>query len=198
LEIVTNKIKSYESYEQVATYLLNQCAREFGLSKVEGKQKVFGLLSQSEWEIDAKGICEGNKGFVIIECRRYTTSKQKKKDIGSLAWEILDTGAQGGIIVSHLGLQEGAKKVVRAGRIVNVQLSLNCTPHEFAMEFLNKIFIGLGPLQIPVPEISVKVELSNPCQKCGQMFTVIHDETVCPKCQLKLLTSQYSRSLRSG
>ena len=64
----------WQSYEEVATYLLNQFASEFGLSKVEGKQSVLGLRSQTNWEIDAKGIREGNEGFVIIECRRYETS----------------------------------------------------------------------------------------------------------------------------
>lgn len=95
----------WQSYEEVAAYLLNQCACEFGLSNVEDKQSVNGIRSQTEWAIDAKGVSEGNEGFVIIECRRYTTSKQNQERIASLAYRILDTGAQGGIIVSPLGLQ---------------------------------------------------------------------------------------------
>jgi hypothetical protein len=71
----------WQSYEEVATYLLNQCAQEFGLSKVEGKQTIPGLRSDTEWEIDAKGVKEGNEGFVIIECRRYTTSRQSQLDL---------------------------------------------------------------------------------------------------------------------
>lgn len=147
----------WQSYEEVATYLLNQCANEFGLSKVEGKQTIPGLRSNTEWEIDAKGVKEGNEGFVIIECRRYTTSRQNQERIASLAYRILDTGAKGGIIVSPLGLQEGAGKIARAERIVNVQLSPDSTPHEFAMQFLNKIFLGFEE-QIPLrDEFSVEV-----------------------------------------
>jgi hypothetical protein len=102
----------------VATYLLNQCAREFGLSKVERKQKVLGLHSQTEWEIDAKGVREGSEGFVIIECRRYTTSRQNQDRIGSLAYRILDTGAQGGIIffgVAYAGKAEGRRSMENQG-----------------------------------------------------------------------------------
>ena len=177
-EIMTTE---WQSYEEVATYLLNQCAREFGLSKVEGKQSVPGLRSQTEWEIDAKGVSEGNEGFVIIECRRYTTSKQNQEKMGSLAWKILDTGAQGGIIVSPLGLQVGAQKVARAARIVNVQLSPDSTPYEFAMQFLNKIFLGIQD-QISLHD-EVSVELISTCSKCGQRFPVIENERVCAACK---------------
>ncbi|MFA6272759.1 MAG: hypothetical protein WC693_06775 [Patescibacteria group bacterium] len=173
----------WRTYEEVATYLLGKFATDLGLAEVEGKQTLLGLGSQTEWEIDAKGVLEGRAGFAIIECRRYTTSKQSQEKVGSLAYRIIDTGAHGGIIVSPLGLQEGAQKVAKANQIVNIQLSYNSTPHEFVMEFLNKIFIGLKPLQIPIPEISVTCELKNPCVICGQLFTVIGDEQVCPECK---------------
>ncbi|OPY68267.1 MAG: hypothetical protein A4E63_02044 [Syntrophorhabdus sp. PtaU1.Bin050] len=170
----------WQSYEDVATYLLNQCAQEFGLSKVEGKQTVPGLRSNTEWEIDAKGANEGSEGFVIIECRRYTTSRQNQERIASLAYRILDTGAQGGIIVSPLGLQEGAEKVARAERIVNVQLSPDSTPHEFAMQFVNKIFLGFEE-QISLHD-EFSVEVTRACSECGERFSVKENERVCPKC----------------
>ena len=52
-----------------------------------------------------------NEGFVIIECRRYTKSRQSQEKIGGLAYRILDTGARGGILISPLGMQEGASKI---------------------------------------------------------------------------------------
>ena len=67
--------KRWESYEEVATYLLRQFAQEFGLDRVEGTQEVVGQRSDTTWEIDAKGVRQGYTGFVSIECRRYTTSK---------------------------------------------------------------------------------------------------------------------------
>ena len=135
--------RTWKSYEEVAVYLLDRCAGEFGLARVEGKQKVSGHRSGTEWEIDAKGVREGDEGFIIIECRRYITSKQNQEKLGGLAYRILDTGASGGIIVSPIGLQEGAKKIAQAENIIDIQLDQNSTPQEFSMRFLNKIMIGM-------------------------------------------------------
>ena len=136
-------MKKWESYEAVATYLLDQFASEFGLVRVEGKQSVVGQRSCTTWEIDAKGFREGDSGFVIVECRRHRTSKQSQEKIAALAYRIYDTGADGGIIVSPLGLQEGASKVAAAENIVNVHLDENCTEQEYFLQFLNKVMIGL-------------------------------------------------------
>ena len=134
---------TWKSYEEVAAYLLDQNAHEFGLEKVEGKQTIHGCKSGTSWEIDAKGIREGNEGFVIIECRRYTTSKQNQEKLGSLAYRIVDTGAAGGIIVSPLGIQEGAAKIAASENIINVQLHANSTTTEYVMKFLTKLMLGI-------------------------------------------------------
>lgn len=39
---MTNPDKRWESYEEVAVYLLNQIAEKLGLERVEDKQKVIG------------------------------------------------------------------------------------------------------------------------------------------------------------
>lgn len=83
--------------------------------------------------------------------------------------------------MSPLGLQEGARKVARAERIVNVQLSPDSTPHEFAMQFLNKIFLGFQERISLHDEVSV--ELIRTCSKCRQRFSVIENERVCSKCR---------------
>lgn len=132
----------WNSYEAVAAYLLNQFASEFGLERVEGKQDVVGKRSGTSWQIDAKGFRQGDTGFVIVECRRYTTSKQNQEKVGGLACRILDTEAEGGIIVSPLGLQEGAERVAGAENIVSVQLDENSTRQEYVLRFLNKVMIG--------------------------------------------------------
>jgi hypothetical protein len=88
---------NWKTYEEVAKYLLNQMADKFGLSHVEGKQKIVGKRSGTEWEIEAKGVNLSDGTFVIVECRRYTTSKQCQEKLGGLAYRILDTGAAGGI-----------------------------------------------------------------------------------------------------
>jgi hypothetical protein len=131
----------WESYEEVAAYLLDQMASAFGLQRVEAKQKVKGLRSGAEYEIDAKGVLEGKEAFVIIECRRYTSSKQKQEQIGALAYRILDTRAAGGVVVSPLGLQEGAAKIAKAENIVNVQLGADSTRKDYMLRFLNQVFV---------------------------------------------------------
>lgn len=172
--------KRWENYEDVARYLLNQFSKEFGLSKVEGKQKVIGNKSRTEWEIDAKGIGNASEGFIIIECRQYKTSKQSQEKIGALAYRIQDTGAEGGIIVSPLGLQKGAQKIAQSENIIEVKLSANSTPHDFCMQFLDKVMVGLSET-ITISE-KVIVTISRPCQACGKTFTVRENEKKCPSC----------------
>lgn len=147
----------WKSYEEVAAYLLNQFASEFGLEYVEGNHRVAGKRSGTTWRIDAKGGRHGDAGFVIVECRRYTASKQNQERVGGLAYRIIDTGAEGGIIVSPLGLQDGAERVADAEQIVTVQLNEDCTQHEYVLQFLNKVMVGLHDT-IGLKE-SVEIEL---------------------------------------
>jgi hypothetical protein len=174
--------QKWKTYEEVAADLLNQFAAEFGLSRVEGKQTVEGQRSGTQWEIDAKGVSEGNQGFIIVECRRYTTSKLSQEKVGALAYRITDTGAEGGIMVSPLGLQEGARKIAGAENIVEVRLAPNSTPHDFTMQFLNKVMIGIS--DSATFSDSVKVEITRPCSECGKTFTVKENERTCPDCSL--------------
>jgi len=141
---VTTQDKKWETYEEVAVYLLDQVASELGLEHVEGKQDIYGSRSLTNWEIDGKGVKVGNEGFVIIECRRYTTSKQNQEKVGALAYRIMDAGARGGILVSPLGFQEGAKKVAAAEGITEVLMDENSTRIYYMLKFLNKIFVGMS------------------------------------------------------
>ncbi len=140
---------SWKAYEQVAQHLLNAIASEFDLGHVEGKQLVPGK-SGTNWEIDAKGIRCSNEGFVIIECRRYTTSRLSQEDVAAIAYRINDTGAKGGITVSPMDIQEGAKKVAQHEGITHVRLSPNSTTTDYFLQFLNKMFVGLSETPPPM------------------------------------------------
>jgi hypothetical protein len=142
--LVTSPGQSWKTYEDVATFLLDKFAQEFGLQRVEGKQLIDGLRSGTKWEIDAKGIREGDSGFIIVECRRNTTSRQNQEKIAGLAYRIVDVGAAGGIVVSPIGLQEGARKVAVAENIVEVHLDENSTADDFFLSFLNRIMVGVS------------------------------------------------------
>jgi hypothetical protein len=139
---MSKESRTWQSYEAVAAYLLDQIAAEFGLERFEGKQVVAGKRSNSKWEIDAKGVGESNEIFFIVECRRYTTSRQNQDRVGGLAYRIIDTGAQGGILVSPLGLQEGASKIAKAENIYSVILDADSTTTEYVLRFLEKTRYG--------------------------------------------------------
>jgi hypothetical protein len=170
----------YESYEQVAQFLINELAQHFGLRNVEGKQTVPGTIT--DWEIDAKGIRADNSGFIVIECRRYTTSKLKQKDIASLAYEIQDVRGSGGIIVSPLELQKGAKKIAEAANIISVRLNADSTRSDYILQFLNNVMIGVSESFDMKSGIEVAVRVIRICQRCGTSFEVKDNETRCSTC----------------
>jgi hypothetical protein len=130
-----NKNTKWGSYEALAQHLLDQFAVNFNLGKVEGKQVVPGNSGIS-WEIDAKGILKDGEGFIVVECRRYTNSRLNQEDVGALAFRIQDAGAQGGIIVSPLELQSGAKKIAEYSNISHVILSPDSTTRDYLLKFL--------------------------------------------------------------
>jgi hypothetical protein len=133
----------WRSYEEVAQHLIGQIAEHFGLGSVEGKQIVPGA-SGTCWEIDAKGVRKNDEGFVIIECRRYTKRGVPQREVGGLAYSIQDTGAVGGIIVSPLPLQFGAKIVAESEGIHHVQLSADSTTSDFVLRFLERTLHGVS------------------------------------------------------
>lgn len=135
--------KRWQTYEEVAAYLLNQLAEHFGVGQFEGKQVVAGD-SGTKWEIDAKGCTDGGGRVIVVECKRHTKSGISQAITGSLAWTIKDVDADGGILVSPLGLQEGAKKVAANANIVEVVLNQDSTTTDYMLSFLNQIHIGIS------------------------------------------------------
>lgn len=155
---MTKTSKPWESYEEVAQHLLNEFALHFGLGRVEGKQIIPGQ-SGAIWEIDAKGIKVDGEGFVIVECRRHTTSGLSQESLGGLAFRIIDTGATGGIVVTPLDLQAGARKVAAHSNIVHVTLTPGSTTTEYVMKFLNRVFIGVADTYSVLLKESVTIEV---------------------------------------
>ena len=135
--------KEWRTYEQVAQDPIGTVCKSFWARGIEGKQLVPGA-SGTNWEIEAKGIKIGDEGIVLIECRRHTKSKLSQEQLGRMAFRIKDTGAQGGIIVSPLGLQKGAELVAAHENIIQVILDAKSTTTEYVMRFLNNIFVGVS------------------------------------------------------
>ena len=152
--------KAWLDYEQVARHLLDDISERLGLSRVEGKQSIHGRKSGTSWELDAKGIRSDESGFVVVEVRRYTTRRLDQEKMAAIAYRIRDTGAKGGIVVTPLGLQEGAKKIARRAGVISVRLSANSTTEEFILHFLNQVVLGTAPntLQVSVQVIGGTLE----------------------------------------
>lgn len=152
-------METWQNYEEIALFLIDKFRLEFGLEFVEGKQMIEGLRSGTKWEIEGKGIRDGTTGIVIIECRRYTTSRLDQESLCGLAYRILDTSATGGIVVSPLPLQKGARKIAAAENVVVVRLNENSTPYKYMLSFLNKVMAGVqDSLQLNVQE-SARVKI---------------------------------------
>jgi hypothetical protein len=137
--------KSWETYEQIARYVLDQIADRFGVDRFEGKQKVLGQRSGTSYEVDAKGVTNNGEVFLVVECRRYTNSRQNQEKIGALAYRIIDTGASGGIIVSPLGLQDGASRIAAAENIHSIIMAEDSTFEQYVVTLLNEVIIRPRP-----------------------------------------------------
>jgi Restriction endonuclease len=173
---------AFETYERVATFLLNEFADHFGLKRVEGKQDVQGLRSGTTWEIDGKGVKTDGEAFILVECRRYTDSKPNQEALAALAYRIRDTGAAGGIIVTPLGIQEGAAKVARAEEIVSVLLDASSTTSDYVLKFLNNVMIGASLKISAAAGLEVSADVIRRCTKCGARFSPKSMESLCSRC----------------
>lgn len=112
------------------------------MADVEGKQKVVGKQSGTEWEIDAKGVRIGDSSIVLIECRRYKT-RLSQEALAAVAYRVLDAGAAGGIIVSPLPLQKGAALVAKASKIEHVELQCDSTHEQWVANIETVVHIGV-------------------------------------------------------
>jgi len=133
--------KTWKTYEEVAAFVLNQCAADFGLGRFDGKQ-VISSVSGADWEVDARGWSEDESTFVIVECKKHTGTGISQAITGSLAYVIKDTGAAGGFLVSPQGLQSGARKVAAAEGIHEIKLDAKSTTSAYVGEWLGKMRAG--------------------------------------------------------
>lgn len=128
-------------YEDAARKVLADIREELGIASVKGKQTCEGK-SSATWEIDAKAWVEGSDGFLVVEVRQHTTSGLKQEDIAAIAYRIKDLGGAGGIVVTPLPLQKGAKTVAASEHIAHVLLSADSTTESYLAEFLGRTFHG--------------------------------------------------------
>jgi len=132
--------KRWKTYEEITKHIINDIRKHLGLNRVEEKQRRKGLNSNTDWEIDAVAYDDKSEGLVLIECRFRSKSKINQEAIAGLAYRIKDTGAERGIIVTTIGLQEGAKKVAKAEKIAELKIDPNSTDENYIASLANIIF----------------------------------------------------------
>jgi len=136
----------WENYEDVTRQLLEDTKKHLKLSEVEGKQQIHGKKrSGTDWEIEAVAKRYENKKeeIILVECKCWSKSRLSQELLGGFAYRILDAGAQGGIIVTTIGLQEGAKKVAKAEKITEITLDTNSTNDDYIAQIGKKFFFRI-------------------------------------------------------
>jgi hypothetical protein len=153
--------KLWASYEEVAVFLLDKFAAEFGLGLFEGKQVLLGATGTS-WEIDAKGVKTEDGSFVVVECKRYSRARVHQEVLAGLSYRIQDVGGKGGIIVTPIGMQYGASKVAAHEGIIFVQLGPESTRTDYVMHFLKQVCVGIALDHLPtLPNITAHATVTD-------------------------------------
>lgn len=170
-------MKPWKQYEETARLVLERVKDHFGLSNVEGPQRIPG--KDTDWEVEAKGVDKDSEGVIIIECR-LTKRRQTQEEAGALAFRITNTGAEGAILVTHAPLQKGAAAIAAGNKIRHVMLDRNSTPGDFALRFLNHLFLGVTGI-VEVNSFG-SLAVQRGCQKCGAAFPALDQGKLCPSC----------------
>jgi len=138
---------SWRTYEEVAVYLIRKMADELGLSSVDASQLMAGRATS--WQLDAKGMCEDDDGFVLIEIR-HRSRKINQESAAAIAYRVKDTGARSGIVVSPFGFQSGAQKIAAAENIISMELDADSTVNQFVLRFLGRVMVGISGQQLTI------------------------------------------------
>jgi hypothetical protein len=142
----SDKPQTWKSYEDAVRAIISQHREFFGLEFIEPTSgKVEGKSGYS-WNIEIIGYTSDNRKIVLFEVRRKTTRNIEPKEAGELAYRIEDTGAEKGYFVTPLEtrLSSGAYKIANSEEIEHIQVSINSTPDNHLMRYLNNTFLKIA------------------------------------------------------
>jgi NADH pyrophosphatase NudC (nudix superfamily) len=134
--------KESDAYAQVARRILDNLREQLGFERVEGKQAFPGSHGR-DWSIDVSCYRAGDGALIIVECRRHTSSRIKQEEMGAFAYRIQSIGAAGGLMVTPLGFQAGARAIASLERIATATLNADATEEEFVLTIADQVFRGL-------------------------------------------------------
>lgn len=138
---VSDGLQHWRSYEGAARRVITDLRALFGIDSVGGDQHLPGQ-SGTSWKVEGMAVLADGGGFLIVECRRYTTRRLSQESLGGIAYRILDVGGTGGIVVSPLPLQEGAAIIAGASNIKHITLTPDSTAEDYLAVFMKQTFHG--------------------------------------------------------
>ncbi|GAX38799.1 restriction endonuclease [Nodularia sp. NIES-3585] len=135
--------KKWKIYEEVTKQLLQDIKYFVGISHVESKQKIQGQ-SGTKWEVDVIAYDNNTGKTILVECKNWKNTVSQET-LGGFAYRIKDTDSEGGIIVTTIGLQEGASKIAQHEKITEIKLTIEITDYDddYIAKLSNQIFIKL-------------------------------------------------------
>jgi len=129
----------WEQYEKLARQVLRDAKSTLKLSRVEPKQKMPGD-SGTDWEIDLVAYDRGSEKLVLVECKMRSEDTLNQETVGGFAYRIQDARAKRGILVTTIGLQEGAKKIADHEEIATVLIDGDDDPENYVATVAGQIF----------------------------------------------------------
>lgn len=157
--------KKWENYEQVAGQLLRDIKDRLSLSRIEPKQKRTG--DATDWEVDVVAYEAHTEKLILVECK-LLSYRVDQRTMGSFAYSIKDSGAKGGIFVTTIGFQTGARKIANKEKIAQIILRGDSDVDNYVAELMNHIVIKITvdsfkaqpELKVLSPPKSIEVTLS--------------------------------------
>ncbi len=135
---------TWRSYEDAFRSIVAQHQNVFGLESVEPTTGRAEGASGHVWDIEVIGYSSGQRKMVIFEVRKKSRNIEPEAAV-AFAGRIEDTGSEKGYFVTPLDrtLSKGAQRIADYHEIGHVQLSVDSTPENHVMKYLNGFFVGL-------------------------------------------------------
>jgi hypothetical protein len=146
-----------DRFERVVRDILCDLRQHFGYVAVNGKKKHRGQVSGRNIEIDATAY-RADGGVILVECRQ----RQRPVDadqVGAVYHKVFrDTQADGALIVSAAGFQDGAEKVATAETIGMATLNPEATRHEYLLDIAGQLFRGVSFTDVAYATDTVSIQ----------------------------------------
>jgi predicted helicase len=132
--------KEWERYEDVARQLIDDIKSYLGLSLVNEDKRKFKKKDGGECEIDVSAYNISDEKLVLVECRKKK-EPLSQEEVHGFAYRIQQMNTSRGIIVTTIGLQQGARLAADGAKITLIRLGVHSTKEKYIAEIIQQIFV---------------------------------------------------------